>query len=63
MGRDGADRDKFPEEAARFHFTTNLRICLGNVNRLIELLLTCIVNSGKIITFVHLIPCLSLNVT
>jgi len=47
MGLDGEDSDQFPEEAARFHFTTNLRICLRSINRLIELLLICIVDSGK----------------
>ena len=65
MGLDGggADSDQIPEEAARFHFTTNLRICLGNINRLIELLLACFVESRKVNTFVHLIPYLPVIVT
>jgi len=63
MGLDGADSDQFPEEAARFHFTTSLRICLGNNNHLIELLLICIVDSGEVNTFLHLIPCLPASVT
>lgn len=40
MGFDGAHSDQFPKEATRFHFTATLRIRLGSINRLIELLLT-----------------------
>ena len=40
MGFDGADSDQFPKEATWFHFTASLRIRLGYINRLTELLLT-----------------------
>ena len=53
-----ADSDQFTEEVTQFHFATNLRICLGIINCLIELLLTCIDDSGKVNTFVDLIRCL-----